>query len=221
MNPVQAAADPSSYLIPNERLILPARRHHWITAALPVSRAVAVALLATVSIARIGWLGIPVVVVILIAVARTGGHGRSVSFSLLLAAALGALWAFGVLQNETSFGFLVLIGTVGYAIYGLIDYLMTWIFLTDKRIFRVNGIITRRIATLPLKALTDIRYDRPLIGRYLGYGHFFIESAGQHQALSSLLYVAIPNEFYGVVMEEALGRSASDPTHPGNRDGSI
>lgn len=206
MNPVQTAADPSSYLTPNERLILPPRRHHPIIAVIPLIQATAISVFTAFVVGSFGWLGIPIVVVALIAVARANGVGRRMPFGLTVLAALVVLWVTGLLASDDRFGAAVLIGAVAYAVYGYVDHLLTWIFLTDKRIFRVDGILTRRVSTLPLRALTDIRYDRPLLGRYIGYGHFFVESAGQQQALSSLRFVSNPNEFYGVVMKEALGR---------------
>ena len=84
------------------------------------------------------------------------------------------------------------------AVYQLVDYFYTKVFLTDRRIFRVSGLLTRRVATMPLKALTDIRYDQTTPGRLFNYGHFFVESAGQQQALQQ------PRRFYRVVMQEAL-----------------
>ncbi len=217
MNPIQAAADPSPYLIPNEQPIIEPRRHHVIVGLLPAIHASLFAIFSAYCIAQLGPLGfIPVGLVLVYLATRKQPVIRRIARGLL-AAVVVMLLLFLLISPATGdgqAGFVLMFATLGYAVWGYVDYLMTWVFLTDKRIFRVNGILTRSVATLPLKALTDIRYDRPLIGRYLKYGHFYIESAGQHQALSALQFIGHPNEFYGVVMEEAL-KNSTDSHHPG------
>jgi uncharacterized membrane protein YdbT with pleckstrin-like domain len=71
--------------------------------------------------------------------------------------------------------------------------------VTDKRIFEISGILTRNVASMPLRMLTDVTYQRPLGGRILGYGTLVVESAGQDQALSRIEYLPEPDNFYQTV----------------------
>ena len=73
------------------------------------------------------------------------------------------------------------------------------IFVTDKRIFEVSGLLTRKVASMPLGNLTDMTYQRSLWGRVLGYGELIVETAGQAQALSRISYLSHPDEFYRTV----------------------
>ncbi len=41
-----------------------------------------------------------------------------------------------------------------------------------------------------------MRYERPFLGRILGYGTFILESAGQDQALREIDHLPIPDELY-------------------------
>ena len=55
------------------------------------------------------------------------------------------------------------------------------------------GILTRKVAMIPLIKVTDMRYDRPPIGQILGYGSFVLESAGQDQAFRVVHFVPHPD----------------------------
>lgn len=73
------------------------------------------------------------------------------------------------------------------------------IVVTDKRIFEISGIITRNVASMPLRMLTDVTYRRSFAGRILGYGALIVESAGQDQALSRIDYLPEPDAFYQTI----------------------
>jgi membrane protein YdbS with pleckstrin-like domain len=64
--------------------------------------------------------------------------------------------------------------------------------VTNMRVFRVNGVLTQHVATMPLTRILDISLTRPLHGRLLGFGHFIFESAAQDQGLREIRYVARP-----------------------------
>lgn len=73
------------------------------------------------------------------------------------------------------------------------------IIVTDKRIFEVSGIITKNVASMPLRMLTDVTYRRSIAGRILGYGSLIVESAGQDQALSRIDYLPDPDNVYKTI----------------------
>lgn len=73
------------------------------------------------------------------------------------------------------------------------------IYVTEKRIFEVSGLLTRKVASMPLGNLTDMTYQRSLWGRILGYGELIVETAGQSQALSRIAYLSRPDDFYRAV----------------------
>ena len=73
------------------------------------------------------------------------------------------------------------------------------IVVTDRRIFEVSGLLTRRVASMPLSMMTDMTYSRPVWGRILVYGELKVESAGQDQALSRLTHLPSPDDFYRTI----------------------
>lgn len=74
--------------------------------------------------------------------------------------------------------------------------------LTNKRVMLVNGIVTRKVAMMPLLRVTDMKYVQSPLGRILNYGTFELESAGQEQALRKVDNLPNPNELYLRIVEE-------------------
>jgi uncharacterized membrane protein YdbT with pleckstrin-like domain len=70
------------------------------------------------------------------------------------------------------------------------------ILVTDQRIFEVSGVLSRKVASMPLTRVTDMTYRRSLAGRIFGYGDLIVESAGQDQALSHIMKIPKPDNFY-------------------------
>ncbi len=66
--------------------------------------------------------------------------------------------------------------------------------ITNMRVFRIHGVLTSNLATMPLSRILDIAVKKPLVGRVLGYGHFIFESAAQEQGLRDIRYVGRPDE---------------------------
>ena len=66
--------------------------------------------------------------------------------------------------------------------------------ITNMRVFRVNGVLSRSLATMPLGRILDITVVKPMTGRILGYGHFTFESAAQDQGLRDIRFVGRPDE---------------------------
>jgi hypothetical protein len=65
--------------------------------------------------------------------------------------------------------------------------------ITNMRVFRVHGILSQNIATMPLARILDISVHKPVIGRLLGFGHFIFESAAQAQGLREIRFVGDPD----------------------------
>jgi uncharacterized membrane protein YdbT with pleckstrin-like domain len=73
-----------------------------------------------------------------------------------------------------------------------VDYFV----VTSHRMIVTSGIITRKVAMMPLVKVTDMTFQRSFQGRLLGYGTFILESAGQDQALSTVDHIPYPEQLY-------------------------
>jgi membrane protein YdbS with pleckstrin-like domain len=97
---------------------------------------------------------------------------------------------------------LVWIAVMIWVAWKIADWFFDRFILTNKRVMVVNGIITRRVAMMPLLRVTDMKYEQSPLGRMLNYGTFVLESAGQEQALREIKHLPNPNELYLRVVEE-------------------
>ncbi|WP_206062771.1 PH domain-containing protein [Nocardioides piscis] len=66
--------------------------------------------------------------------------------------------------------------------------------ITNMRVYRVHGVLSQQLATMPLSRILDITVKKPLHGRLLGFGHFVFESAAQEQGLRDIRFVGRPDD---------------------------
>lgn len=96
------------------------------------------------------------------------------------------------------------------------------LLVTDRRLLLVTGLLTRRVAVMPLLKVTDMTFLQPPFGRLLdayGWGTFVFESAGQDQALHRVPFLPHPDALYRQLTNEIFGdggvygrrRVAGDP----------
>jgi hypothetical protein len=109
--------------------------------------------------------------------------------------------------------FAVLLVRLGWKV---LDWRNEWFVATDKRMLLLYGLVTHKVAMMPLVKITDMRYSRSVVGRVLGYGEFLLESAGQDQAMRRINWVARPDATYRELCATIFTPSAF-PTAPGTR----
>ena len=80
--------------------------------------------------------------------------------------------------------------------------------VTPGRMLLVSGLVNRKLATMPLSAVTDLRMRRSARGRLFGYGNFVAESDLPDQSVGVVDSVPFPNEVY---LATWLGPDPRDP----------
>lgn len=137
---------------------------------------------------------------------------------------LGALVLAGVLTARLPDGLLLLdlvwwatLFVMARLAYHLLEWSVDRLIVTDRRMMLITGLFTRKVAMMPLLKVTDMTYERSVLGRLLGYGEFIMESAGQDQALHRVGYVPAPDRHYRQVSELLFGGSGAIPGPPSGR----
>lgn len=116
----------------------------------------------------------------------------------------------------TAAGFVATIGFAFRFSWRAADWRIANLYVSDWRVFEVSGIVTQRLAAMPLRKITDLTYETPPLGRLLGYGRFLIETAGQDQAFSRLDHIPQPRRLYEVLSHLTLhGEPPPDVTDAG------
>jgi hypothetical protein len=119
---------------------------------------------------------------------------------------LGHLWWVGMAAG-------VLLGLNGF--WKMHTEYMDRFVVTNLRVFRVNGVLDQRCASMPLTRVLDISMQRPFWGQVFGYADFVFENAAQDQGLREIGFVGDPDErlhlFQRVVISAGLtGRVSND-----------
>ena len=65
-----------------------------------------------------------------------------------------------------------------HAIWGALREHRDRFVITNMRVFRVNGVLTSNLATMPLHRILDITVIKPFHGRLLGFGRLSPSYAG-------------------------------------------
>lgn len=82
------------------------------------------------------------------------------------------------------------------ALWAVVTWSVDYFVVTSQRMILTSGLLTRKVAMMPLNKVTDMSFQRSLGGRLLGYGEFIIESAGQDQALRNIPFIPYPEQLY-------------------------
>ena len=92
------------------------------------------------------------------------------------------------------FPFLLAFAILSHAAWKTLGHHRDRFVITNMRVFRVHGVLSQQLATMPLSRILDITVVKPLHGRLIGFGHFVFESAAQEQGLREIRYVGRPDE---------------------------
>jgi uncharacterized membrane protein YdbT with pleckstrin-like domain len=96
-----------------------------------------------------------------------------------------------------------------FALLRFTFYLVEWwverIVVTDKRAMITSGIFVTKVAMMPVSKITDMTYERTVVGRMLGYGTLILESAGQIQALNRIEFLPRPEEVFDAISGLVFG----------------
>jgi len=109
----------------------------------------------------------------------------------------------------------VWLAVVARLVWRLLEWRNEWFVATDKRLLKTYGLITHKVAMMPLRKVTDMNYARSPFGRVLGYGQFLLESAGQDQAMRQIDWLPDPDDAYRRICDTIFGPNGQDPDEDG------
>ncbi len=83
-----------------------------------------------------------------------------------------------------------------YLLWKAACWAVDYFVVTSQRMLLTSGLVTRKVAMMPLVKVTDMSFQRSFMGRLFGYGEFILESAGQDQALRTVDHIPYPEQLY-------------------------
>ena len=105
------------------------------------------------------------------------------------------------------------------ALHRILEEYRDRFIITNQRVFRVNGVFSTARASVPLLRILDITVNKPLVGRWLNYGHFIFESAAQVQGLNKITFVRDIDQREDVLRMVMAGDFPQQVATPAEDDG--
>jgi membrane protein YdbS with pleckstrin-like domain len=81
--------------------------------------------------------------------------------------------------------------------------------VTDVRIMRISGIVTRRAHSIPWVRVTDLTFEQGFTARLLGFATLHIESANEDSGLRDLEGVSDPMKFNQYVVDMVVAKQGA------------
>jgi membrane protein YdbS with pleckstrin-like domain len=133
---------------------------------------------------------------------------------------IGSLFLLGIINQAApkdaqvvrDIAVVVFLLVFGYFVWKWFDWYEDLFIATDKRLLNLHGVIVRKVEMMPLGKVTDMSYQRDPAQKFLGYGVFRLESAGQDQALSTINFVRNPDDTYRKITAEIFAPAARRAT---------
>jgi len=126
-----------------------------------------------------------------------------------VAALVGVLWVQAQLSRDLALVpdllWLLWLLVLLRALWRLYEWSQDWFVVTNRRLMLNYGVVTRRVAMMPMKKVTDMSFNKTPMGQLLGYGEFVLESAGQDQALRVVSWLPNPDTLYQLICTELFG----------------
>jgi hypothetical protein len=136
-----------------------------------------------------------------------------------LTAALGGLLAAlavtGIVKDSSTAALTVWSLTaflIARLLFESLSWLVQYITVTSERLLLISGIISRKIATVPLANVKDFDFERSAAGNLIGYGTFTIAAEGKPKIVID--YVPYPEQLYLEFINLLNPRDTADDDEP-------
>ena len=105
------------------------------------------------------------------------------------------------------------------AVVDCLAWSIRYIVITDRRLILISGILSRKVAVLPLQALQNLGLTRSFGGQILGYGAFTAEVDGQ--AGTVIDFIPYPEQLYLEVYQLLFPRKKGEEDGSGGGPGGL
>jgi len=104
-------------------------------------------------------------------------------------------------------------------IWRVINWRVDFYVVTAERMLVMRGYLARDVTTIPMGKVTDLAYQRSVMGRVLGYGSFFVELAGTDRELPRLInFLPYPEQLYLETLAIITGEPPGLDSHEQDED---
>ncbi|MCH7586399.1 MAG: PH domain-containing protein [Acidobacteria bacterium] len=101
---------------------------------------------------------------------------------------------------------LVVVAAMRYVFYLFISWWFTSYVLTNERLIRRSGVLSRAGLEIPLENINDVRFSQSIFERILRSGDVLVESAGE-QGQSRFADIPEPEDFHSLIYKVREART--------------
>ncbi len=98
-------------------------------------------------------------------------------------------------------------------IWRVANWRVDYYVVTAERMLVIRGFLAQDVTMVPMARMTDMSYQRSLMGRVLGYGSFIVEFAGRDQEMRQIDFLPYPEQLYLEVAAIIFGEPARQDSH--------
>ena len=106
------------------------------------------------------------------------------------------------------------IGGLGWIVYNIVAWRTAEFAVTDMRVLREEGLVSRRSSTTLLSGLSDVKSNVGFIGGKLGYGDITLLTQSGGAGQDRFLCITKPLEFRNEVMNQKVAAQAAPAAAP-------
>jgi hypothetical protein len=137
---------------------------------------------------------------------QVAGHAGLLASACVAASVLTAVTDSAPLLLGAAWGACAII--LLYFIARGIEWLYSYLVVTDVRLIVIRGPFVRRVITVPAREVHELTFHRSLLGRIIGYGTFTLRPVRQGYRMPDMNYIPYPVLLY----REVAGLLSSDET---------
>jgi membrane protein YdbS with pleckstrin-like domain len=97
-----------------------------------------------------------------------------------------------------------------YVIVRGIEWLCSYVVVTEARLMFIRGPFIRKVTTLPLREIRDLEFKRSPAARVFGYGEFTLQAARSGHPMPTMKYMPYPEQLYLEVTRVLFPGEAGD-----------
>jgi hypothetical protein len=121
----------------------------------------------------------------------------------------GIFGALGGLMDLIAIGLFV--GGIGWIVYNVVAWRTAQFAVTNMRVLREEGLVSKRSSTTLLSSLSDVRSNVGFLGGRIGYGDIELLTQSGGAGVDRFLCITAPVEFRNAVMTQKM----ASPHGPG------
>jgi membrane protein YdbS with pleckstrin-like domain len=98
-------------------------------------------------------------------------------------------------------------------IWRVANWRVDYFVVTAERMLVIRGLLAQDVTMVPMARMTDMAYQRPTLGRILGYGTFIAELSGRDQEMRKIDFLPYPEQLYLEVAGIIFGEPGRQDSH--------